>query len=288
MSIPIFQVINASGELVDFEQHKLIRSLEKSGAGEESIEKILKEVAKTAIASPTPFSTKSIYKLAYRLLKQKAAHLAARYSLKQAIQDMGPSGYPFEVLISELLEYQGFKTRVGVLMEGRCVTHEVDVLATKGQHVAFVECKFHNDFGRKNDIKTPLYVQSRYLDLAFEWNRRNTNQIWETSGWIASNTQFTDDAITYSRCMNLNLIGWDYPQNGGSLRERIDRAGLHPITCLTGLTKQEKQILMDKKIVLAHHLLENPKALNALNFRDHRLHKVLDEAEKLIDMPVIR
>jgi len=277
-----FQVIQSDGTLADFEEARLVRSLEKSGAGAESIDTILKEVASRARQSPTPFSTKSIYKLAYKLLKQKAAHYAARYSLKQAIQDMGPSGYPFEVLIAELFEYQGFDTKVGQVLDGKCVTHEVDVLAQKERHVAFVECKFHNDFGRKNDIKTPLYVQSRYLDLAAEWQRRHPHEDWHTEGWVATNTQFTEDAIRYSQCMGLNLIGWDYPQNGGSLKARIDRAGLHPLTCLTGLSKQEKQILMDKKIVLAHHLLEYPKALEALHFRESRLKKILMEAEGLI------
>ena len=36
------------------------------------------------------------------------------------------------------------------------------------------------------------------------------------------------------------MLGWDYPVKG-SLKNLIDALGLYPITCLTSLTKKEKQ-----------------------------------------------
>ena len=43
--------------------------------------------------------------------------------------ELGPSGFPFEKLVGKILEQEGFETRVGVIVQGNCVQHEVDVIA---------------------------------------------------------------------------------------------------------------------------------------------------------------
>ncbi|MGS0527278.1 hypothetical protein ACU8V7_21050 [Zobellia nedashkovskayae] len=44
---------------------------------------------------------------------------------------MGPTGFPFERFIGALLTYSGYETKVGIVMDGICVTHEIDVVAEK-------------------------------------------------------------------------------------------------------------------------------------------------------------
>ena len=72
----------------------------------------------------------------------------------------------------------------------------------------------------------------------------------------------------------------DYPYNG-SLKERIDQSGLHPITSLTTLTKNEKQQLLDKDIVLCMDLCNQPKLLKSVGISEKRQKKVLQEAHEL-------
>jgi predicted nuclease with TOPRIM domain len=76
------------------------------------------------------------------------------------------------------------------------------------------------------------------------------------------------------------LLGWDYPANAG-LKDIIDRSGLYPITCLTSLSKSEKQQLLDMKIVLCSEIQENDQFLKKVGVKDSKLSAVKDELEKL-------
>ncbi|MCH5685183.1 restriction endonuclease [Niabella sp. W65] len=78
---------------------------------------------------------------------------------------LGPTGFPFEKLTAAILESMGYSTRTGVIVPGHCVKHEIDVIATKEEHHIMVECKFHNRQGFVSDVKIPLYIQSRFLDV---------------------------------------------------------------------------------------------------------------------------
>jgi len=43
-------------------------------------------------------------------------------------------------------------------------------------------------------------------------------------GWLITNTRFSTDALQYGKCMGMQLVGWDYPNNNG-LRNWIDSSG---------------------------------------------------------------
>ena len=102
---------------------------------------------------------------------------------------MGPTGYPFERLIGALLRQKGYDTKVGVILKGECVTHEVDVLAEKEGNVYAVECKFHSDPKTASNVKTPLYINSRFLDLQKQWNKDLERKSHLKQGWLVTNTQ---------------------------------------------------------------------------------------------------
>lgn len=74
------------------------------------------------------------------------------------------------------------------------------------------------------------------------------------------------------------MLGWDYPVKK-SLKVQIDESGLYPITCLTSLTKNEKQLLLDKKIVLCLEL--NEKILVGIGIKSQRLNTITMEAHQL-------
>ena len=76
----------------------------------------------------------------------------------------------------------------------------------------------------------------------------------------------------------MGLLSWNYPK-GHSLRERIDRSGLYPITCLSSLSEQEKQALLNKNIVLCQNICERPSELNELKLPTAKNNAVLEEAK---------
>lgn len=269
-------ITKSSGEVVPFQEEKLKRSLKKAGASDELVEKIYQELCPLLQEG---ISTKKIYKVAFDLLKKKQNSLAARYYLKQAILDLGPSGYPFEKYVAALWTQLGYQTKTDQLVKGNCVQHEIDVLAENKNNVLLMECKFHNQHGTMTDVKVPLYVHARFQDVWRNWQHHTVYRTKKTEGWLVTNTRFTSDAIQYAKCVGLHLLGWDYPQQQG-LKDLIDDLGLYPITCLTTLTKSEKQRLLEK-IVLCKEILQNPAVLEELTLSQTRYHHVLDEASKL-------
>lgn len=270
-------ITKRSGEKVAFDSNKLKRSLERSGAGKEDILDIIKQVNSQLIDG---MSTHHVYKMAYAMLRRKSKKVAGKYRLKKAIFELGPTGYPFERFVGELLKFQGYQVQVGQIVKGHCVDHEVDVIAEKASKKFMIECKFHQSPGKKSDVKVSLYIQSRYLDVERQWNKEPEENLRFHQGWIVTNTRFTEDAIRFGKCAGLKLISWDYPEQG-SLKQRIDIAGLHPITALNSLTKKEKQEILDMDIVLCRNL--KPDHLTEIGIKERRIKKILDEALELIN-----
>ncbi len=270
-------ITKASGESVPFSAEKLKCSLEKAGTNEDEIDKIIKEISNCLYEGMT---TKKIYKITFNMLKGSSRHLAAKYHLKQAIMELGPSGYPFEKYIAEILRYQGYKTTVGETVEGKCVNHEIDVIAELDHQHFMIECKYHNQSGTFSDVKIPLYIQARFKDVEAQWLKLPGHGTKFHQGWVVTNTRFSSDAIQYGNCAGLKLLGWDYPIKTG-LKELIDTLGLYPITCLTTLTKTEKQNLLEKKIVLCKELRDNEQYLVQAGINPTRIKNILEESTQL-------
>src|SRR3989344_5788600 len=200
-------ITKADGEQEPFDPAKLETSLERAGASSTARARIAARVTRELHPGIT---TEEIYRRAYEILrKEESPPVAARYSIKRAVFDLGPSGFPFEQFFAEVLRAHGWNTRTGVALTGRCAPHEVDVLAEKKGRRVGIEAKFHNEPGGKTDIKDALYVHARYEDL--KNSPEASSRVDE--GWLVTNTRFTRNAIRYAQCSNLTLIGWDYPRS---------------------------------------------------------------------------
>jgi len=272
-----FLVTKASGEKSPFSEEKVRKSLRKSGADDEQIELIIQEIRNRLYEG---MSTRAIYKIAYSLLKSGSRHHAARYHLKYAIMELGPSGFPFEKFIAELLKKEGYKTKTGQILQGKCVTHEIDIIAEKEQHQLLVECKYHNQQGISCNVKIPLYIHARFNDIEAHALKKNEDTLKQRQGWIVTNTRFTADAIQYAGCSGLRLLGWDHPFGKG-LKDRIDHQRIYPITCLTSLTGIEKQKLLELEIVLCSELLQRTDLLKSIGIKTIRTATILNEASQL-------
>lgn len=273
----VISVKKASGEYQNFSSEKLENSLRRSGAAEEVISLILRNIMAWLYDGAT---TKEIYKKAFGLLKLQQRAFAARYSLKKAIMELGPTGYPFEQFIGRLMEFKGFETEVGIIVQGHCVNHEVDVLATNKKQQLIVECKFYNSQGKFANVKVPLYIHSRFRDIV--QHRKNIDEFMGFSfePWIVTNTRFSSDAIQYGVCAGIQMLSWDYPQ-GNSLKDIIEKNGIFPVTAITGLNKEHKQSLLNNGIALCRQINENPKLIDGLGLKEVNKQKVLVEVNDL-------
>jgi hypothetical protein len=275
--IPLIK--KASGETEPFSKKKLEGSLKRSGANEDLISSIIAEII-SWLKDGT--STKKIYTKAFTLLKKKRSSMAARYSLKKAIMDLGPTGYPFEHFVGQLIKQQGFDVEIGQIIQGQCIDHEVDVIATSGNKQYLVECKFYNSQGKNANVKVPLYIHSRVNDIVKK--RQSIPEFNNLSfhGMIVTNTRFTSDAIDYGKCAGLHLVSWDYPKDH-SLKDMIEKNGIFPITALTSLKNLNKNKLLEKGIVLCRQLCNQPELLEGIGLSKKDISKVLNEAKELIN-----
>ncbi len=268
-----------SGEKETFDPQKLQESLKRAGASAKLISKVEKSIAPYLTDGIT---TKEIYKRAFQFLRKFQRSTAARYSLKKAIMELGPSGYPFEHFVGELLRHLGYEIEVGQMVKGQCISHEVDVVAHNDHQQFVVECKYYNSQGKYCNVRVPLYIHSRFNDIEKRW--RSTPGLEKRSfhGWIFTNTRFTSDAMDYGRCVGLRMVSWDYPKKE-SLKDLIEKTRLFPITVLTHLNKRQKQSILEKDIVLCRQLYDHITILEQLDLTPAKRKKVSDEIRDLLD-----
>jgi hypothetical protein len=163
---------------------------------------------------------------------------------------------------------------------GKCVSHEVDVLLFKEELITMIECKFHSGTEAKSDVKVPMYILSRFNDLR-ERKYKLFGQLRAIDFClIVTNNKFTEDALTFAKCSNLKMLSWDYPPQNG-LKEIIDRLKIYPITCLTTLTQKEKEELLAVNIITVKDLLAEKNWLENFELSAIRIKRVLTEANQL-------
>jgi len=274
-------IVKADGTREAFDPMRLVTSLTRAGAPV----RVADRIAQTITNTVTPgASSREIYTRAFTLLRQEARPVAARYTLRRALFELGPSGHPFEDFVSHLYRAEGWHVETRKIIKGHCVSHEVDFYATSPdgkQHIA-AELKYHNDPGYKTDLKVALYVKSRFDDI-FQCDP-SVRTCPLDRGLLVTNTKFTTEAIAYAECAGVELLGWGYPL-GNSLFMQMNRANIYPITTLTGLSRSEKRLLIEQGTVAVDQILKDRSQLTPLQLPPERVGDLLAEADGLLSLP---
>lgn len=267
----------ANGDIQEFKPEKLLNSLMRAGASPEHAQAIVKDV--TAQIQPH-MSTRKIYRIAHKYLRHYNKASVLRYSIKKALLRLGPSGYPFEQYIGEILSHAGYRVEVGVKIDGKCVTHEVDVFAENDQEIILVECKYRNNTEGSHDVKTALYVHARHQDLRAALE--NTYPDKKIKGWLVINTRFTADAMQFGECSGMILKSWKYPKND-SLEKMIEQMKLYPITVMSNLNNKQIKALIENNTILMKDLSRMDSSLisKILSISEKRASKIKQQAEEL-------
>ncbi len=288
---PVY-ITKEDGQVEEFDPIKLQESLIRAGAQQNLAEKIAREMVddiKAGVCDPESANggtctVHQIFSKAFEMLKQASIAAAARYSLRRSIMEFGPSGFPFEKYVAQIFNAKGYTTLTDQLVYGGCVPHEVDVVAWNEEKLIMAEVKYHNEQGGKSDLKTALYVKARYDDLkdnSFTYGDFPPRKIDQ---WLLiTNTKFTETAITYAKCKGLELISWMYPEKG-NLLDMIEETKLHPITCLTTLSANDKKDLLAHDIVLCKTIYEKRQLLKEIGLTDAKIFKVMEEIGQIINL----
>lgn len=268
-------VIKKSGEEVAYDEEKIRRSMIRVGVPENLQPEVLSHLK--AKIENGKITTDSIFKHILEYLEPRDRKSSLRFNLRQAIFDLGPTGFPFEKYLAQIFETMGYKVMTNLIMNGDCVRHEIDLLLEKEGHKEIVEVKFHNHHVVKTDVQVALYTYARFLDV------KEKNGI--DNVWLVTNTKLTEDAISYANCKGMPAIAWNYPEHG-NLQDLVEDPQMYPITLLTSLSEQEKKRLIEKDVVFCRDLLTKSDAeLADPLLRNDKLDKAREDAAIVCPLP---
>ncbi len=272
-------IINARGEKEPFSLNKVYQSARRVGASKA----LAQEIAKTLQKEVYPgIKTKKIFKRVKSMLHQTTPRAALRFNLKEGMRKLGPTGFPFEKYIGEILISKGFEVKYNRHLAGRCVTYEIDFLAKKGKFLYIGECKYRRRSGERVDLQVSLANYARFLDLKEALGKKSKDLTIE--GLLVTNTKFTSQALRYCSCVGIELLGWNWPKGDG-LEDLIDSEKLYPITILPSFKGHLIDVFSAKKMMLVKDLLEDSpgKIARRLNLSKGHIDPLIKEAKILLE-----
>ena len=264
-----FVVVKKSGKEEAYDEEKIKRSMNRVGVPDNLKPEVLSHIKEKF--QNGKMSTDDIFHHVFEYLEPRDRKSSLRLNLRQAIFELGPTGFPFEQYLASILRTMGYHVETNIIINGDCVRHEVDLVLEKDDHREIVEVKFHNHNAVKTDVQTALYTYARFLDVKEKNNIENV--------WLVTNTKLTSDAIAYANCKGIPVIAWNYPEKG-NLQDLVEDPQMYPITLLTSLSEQEKKRLVEKNIVFCSDLLTRSDAeLADPLIRDNNLKRAKEDAQ---------
>lgn len=275
---PLPFIVKADGSNEVFDPERLVTSLIRSGAGEHSASDIAHTITDMVVPG---MSSREVYARAFTLLRKKSRPVAARYALRRALLELGPTGHPFEDFVSHLYRALGWQVETRKIIKGKCVSHEVDFYASHLEQNTFLaaELKYHNDPNYKTDLKVALYVKSRFDDIFSCDEKIRACPI--DRGILITNTKFTSEAVAYAECAGVELLGWGYPVND-SLFAYMSKTRVYPVTTLTRLSHAEKNLLIENGVIAVDDLINDRRCIDILHLPADRVGEILAEADALL------
>lgn len=268
-------VVKKSGEEEAYDEEKVRRSMNRVGVPDNLQPEVLTHIREKFVNKR--ITTDSIFKHILEYLEPRDKKSSLRFNLREAIFELGPTGFPFEQYLAKILQTMGYTVSLNNIMTGDCVRHEIDLLLEKGNHKEIVEVKFHNHHVVKTDVQVALYTYARFLDV------KERNKI--DNVWLVTNTKLTADAISYANCKGMPVIAWNYPEKG-NLQDLVEDPQMYPITLLSSLTEQEKKRLIEKDVVFCQDLItKSDQELADPLLRHDKLQRAREDAQLVCPLP---
>ncbi len=249
-----YYVVNFKGEEEPFSFKKVYQSARRVGASESLAREIAENIQRTIYPG---IKTSEIFNKVKNFLRKENSKAGIRFSLKKAIQKLGPTGFPFEKYVGAILTSFGFEVKLNQYLPGLCLKYEIDFLAKKEDLLYIGECKYRNLLQEKAiHSQTVLANFARFLDLKDGiFLKQNKFRDFKIKPILVTDAKFTPDAIKFSQCRNIEFLGWRYPKDKG-LEYFIESQNLYPITILPSLKNYLAEIFVSNKIMLVKDLLK--------------------------------
>ena len=242
-------VTKADGRKQPFDKAKVIRTCLSMHATENQARDVANKVeAKVYEGIPT----KKILQMIFTFMKEHRPEVSHETDLREAISLLRPKP-DFEVFIFHLLKEFGYSVAGAQIVKGKCVEHEIDAVALKGEEVVYVEVKHHFMHHTFTGVSVFLESQAVFEDL-MEGFKAGIGRINFNKALVVCNTKFSGHALQYATCKKVDYLGWSAPSQM-SLQQMIEEKKLYPITLLKRLDKNLEEKFGDAGIVLLKQLV---------------------------------
>jgi hypothetical protein len=249
-------VTKADGSKQPFDKQKIINTCLRLQATPEQAQSIADKIEAKAYDG---IPTKKILQMVFLYMKKYRPAIGYQIDLRQAIA-MLRSKPDFEIFVAKLFEALGYKVETNLIIQGKCVEHEIDVVARKDSEIILVEVKHHVNHHTYSGLDTFLQLNSTLEDLK-EGYESGKNNFKFTRAILICNTKVSDHARRYALCRGLEFIAWKFPQEKG-LERLIEEYKLYPITFLKGIERNEAYKLADASVVTVKQLLDDVEKIS--------------------------
>ena len=249
-------VTKADGSKQPFDKQKIINTCLRLQATPEQAQSIADKIEAKAYDG---IPTKKILQMVFQYMKKYRPAIGYQIDLKQAIA-MLRSKPDFEIFVAKLFEAMGYEVDINLIIQGKCIEHEIDVVAKKGNEIILVEAKHHVNHHTYSGLDVFLQLNSTLEDLKLG-HESGKNNFKFTRAILICNTKVSDHARRYALCRGLEFIAWKFPPEKG-LERLIEDYKLYPITFLKEIERDEAYKLADVGIVTVKQLLDDAEKIS--------------------------
>lgn len=243
-------VKKADGTLQPFDREKVLKTCHRLRLSKSEAEEVVSEIEGSLFEG---IPTKRIMEMIFEHGEQHKPHLGQIIDLREALALMRPKP-DFEKFVALILEHAGYKTVTNKILQGRCIDHEIDVIAAKENDTLYVEVKHHTQFHTFTGLDTFFEVNSAFEDLVDGFASK-AHKYDFTRPMLVLNTKISEHARKYSACRGIAAIGWKIPEDGG-IEHYIDEKLLYPVTILKGIGADAVGKLGDVGVYTLRQLVE--------------------------------
>lgn len=276
-------VTKADGTKQPFDKRRLVRTAMRLRATPEYAEEVATKIEKKMYEGIT---TKKILKMLFSELSHERPELKHIIDLREAVSMMKPKP-DFEHFIGMLMREYGYDVKMNRIVNGRCVDHEIDVIAQKGKEVLYIEVKHHYQFHSFTGMDVFLEVNSTMEDLV-EGFLAKKNPFNFTKPMVVMNTKVSAHAEKYAACRDIGIVGWAHPKTG-SLEDLIEEKSMYPVTLLKGLGSKDSDKLFQMGILTLRQLMaaDRRSVLRKTGMPKRKLEDMLQQTQEIIQRPRI-
>ncbi|MEM7819455.1 MAG: ATP cone domain-containing protein [Candidatus Aenigmatarchaeota archaeon] len=264
-------VIKADGSKEEFQPNKIIKTCMRAGTTRSMAEEIANKISKRV---RNGWTTHKIYNLILSELEKIDHKSSFLFTLRHAITNLG--SFNFEIYAKKILESHGYRCEWNKLINGKCVEHQVDIIAKKDK-LFLVECKHHINPHRFCGLGILLQVQARLEDIK-DGFAENKNKYNFDFAWIFNNTKFSYHAKKYAEAKRIILTGWGYKKEY-ALENMAHSKKIYPVTILKAAPDIYKKLL-DNEIITLQDLITNKDIEKKIRSSD--LSNIIKQAENIL------